>query len=166
MKNRKPGMNNGKGLPRYKGFIKTLLGSQLLLLTSLNAFDGNALAMGSTGAISNPMVSAIYGLTCIAGVGAFAVAITELGTEQRTAKWQLFVSMAAISSVLVITAVTLGGVIGNTFDARFVQIFGGMAVFLIGLMIAGVKIPSLKYFPTPLVIVSVGIIMEVIAFSL
>jgi hypothetical protein len=156
----------GKGdsaeTPGYRGFITKLLGSQLLLLTILNAFDGNALAMGTTGAIRDPAIAFVYGLTCIAGVGAFTVAVTEFGNGDFQKNRMMFAALTGITTAAVVSAVALGGIIGKTFQAMFIPLFGGAAVFTIGLMIMGVKIPSYKWFPTPLVLVTFGILLEVV----
>ena len=146
--------------------IDQLMSSKLLPLVTLCALDGNAMSLAATGALNDLGIAVVFGITSIAGVGAYIAALSELGNGQLDRKMRVFLSIIVISTVSVVVAAAFGAAIGATFQAMYMRAFGGAAVMCIALMIGGVKVPSPKIVPTPLLLVAVGVVAELVGMFL
>jgi len=95
------------------------------------------------------MISVLF----IAGPGSIVTAILLDGT----AKQRMFTALLAgiIATLIVILAAGIGPKLLSLVNIQVVKIVGAIAIAVIALMIAGVKIPE----NTPLIIVILGIIL-------
>ncbi len=129
---------------------------QLAMLMSMPALDGNIvlLVLGGLFSLQNVM---LIGLTVMSGPGAFI----QSATIDATTRERVIVSVVAglIATVAVILAATMGPKLFEFIDVNIMKFAGGVAVCLIGLMIAGVKLPSM----IPLVIVVTGLVLSFVA---
>ncbi|MBO8183484.1 MAG: hypothetical protein H0Z28_11965 [Archaeoglobus sp.] len=55
-------------------FVRDLLSSNLLRMTTLACLDGNILSLAMSGSLASLPIMVVTGLTCIAGVGAWSSA--------------------------------------------------------------------------------------------
>ena len=129
---------------------------QLAMLMSMPALDGNIvlLVLGGLFSLQNVM---LIGLTVMSGPGAFI----QSATLDATTKERILLSVVAglIATAAVILSATLGPKLFELIDINIMKFAGGIAVCLIGLMIAGVKLPSM----IPLVIVLTGLILAFVS---
>ena len=111
------------------------------------------LVLGGLFSLQNVM---LIGLTVMSGPGAFI----QSATLDATAKERILVSVVAglIATTAVVLAAILGPKLFEFIDINIMKFAGGVAVCLIGLMIAGVKLPSM----VPLIIVAVGLALSFI----
>jgi hypothetical protein len=158
--------NRFLGSSKLQGRFGGIFGSQLLFITSLNAYDGNAISIVLSRELSAPLMALGYGLTSIAGAGAWSIAISEIGDRWKSNR-RKFVLIAAISTTAFFTAVFVASQLMQGYSFTYLHWFGGSAVFLIGLMIAGLNIPDKIYgIPPPLLVILVGFAFEGVALWL
>lgn len=138
-------------------WLKEIVGSPLFAITFLHNIDGNLLLMSTSGAIGTPATALVYGLTSIAGVGAYSIGVNERQAGRLSGK--VLAGIAVISTFATILIVIIGSRLPLIINTTVLKIFGGAAVLLIAYMIWGKKLPSICGLPLPSILVGMGIIM-------
>lgn len=131
-----------------------------LLLTAMPALNGTVATLASQGALREPAVLAALALAGIAGPGAFAVASLDFGSRGRAPGARaLLAAIALLSTALVALAAALGSALGAA-DARWLRLFGGAALLVVALQVAGLRVPEPRGVPLPLALALAGLAAE------
>jgi hypothetical protein len=136
-------------------------------MTTLACLDGNILSLAMSGSLASFPIMVVTGLTCIAGVGAWTSAINEYGGNKSEYKKKLLITTALISISLVTITSFIGSMINVALNMEILRYFSALAVFVIGLEVAGVNLPEkipMTPIPTTIAIIFTGIMLEVIAW--
>jgi len=137
--------------PYIHGGLTTLMVLPSLDLNLLMQFTSRILTT------TNPAQIVVTALTCVAGMGAWAMTATlhyDLLTRIRLAA-----TAGAIATIATLLVAIFSSVLLQLLRSTLwiTAMFGAVAVFLVGLSVAGVKIPA----PVPPAIASVGLIMGI-----
>ena len=129
--------------------------NKLATILGMGGLSG-AVPIAALAGLFKPENALMLSVLFIAGPGSIVTAILLDGaTKQR-----MFVALLAgiIATIIVILAAGIGPKLLEFVNIKVVKIIGAIAIGIIALMIAGVKIPE----NTPMIVVLIGIIMGVI----
>lgn len=132
---------------------------RLLLLTAGPALNGTVATLAAAGSLGDPLVLGGLALTGIGGAGAFTVASLEFGPRGDR---RLLLAIAALSTVLVVTA-ALAGVLVHASEQRWLRLGGGLAALAVAAQVAGLGLPAVRGLPAPLALTAAGVVAEVLA---
>ena len=124
-------------------------------MMSLAALDGNIVLLASSGLLTI-REAPLLAFSFIAGPASIILA-SNIGGSMKE---RLFASLLAglIATLIVVTAATLGTKLVDFVNFRLLQIIGGIAVMIIGLIMIGIKIPS----KIPFIMMVIGLIISII----
>ena len=134
--------------------LKNILGpktKKLVSIMSLASLDGAVPTAAAAGLfkIENVLMLSILFL---AGPGAILIASTLKGSTRE--RFLAALIAGAIATAIIVLSASLGPRVLNLINFRLFKIFGGLAIFSIGLLIMGIKIPE----KSPLLIIIIGLI--------
>lgn len=127
--------------------MKSKINSELTLILSMAGLNGSIplAAMSGLFKLENAVTLAFI---FMAGPGAIVTAILLGGTVKE----RMLVALISgiVATVIVVISAGLGPELLKFLNINILKITGGIAVFIIGLMIAGIKIP--QHLPTVVII--------------
>lgn len=135
--------------------MKTNQINRLAILLGMSGLNGTAAIASSAGLFRLENVFLIAVLL-IAGPGAILTAVLFQGAIKE----RMFTALLAgiIATIIIVLAAGLGPRLLSFFNINMIKIFGGIALFAIGLIIMGIKIPE----SIPLMIILAGVIIGVV----
>ena len=132
--------------------------TRLAPMVSMAAFNGHAALLAVAGIFKLEWASLLlvaFGL--LAGPGAISIAMLFDGPVLERTAAALIAGLLATSAL--IAAAGLGPKLIGFFDIKMLQIFGGIAVVLIGFIVMQIKIPA----KVPVIIMLIGLVLAVIS---
>lgn len=148
--------------PVLPALLKRLPASGLLLMSSIAAVDGTVLMLAATGTLSTWSGALVTGLTVIAGVGAWLAARREFGGRVLRRDDRLLLALVAgVGTLAVLAAAALGAwVAGSNVELRVLPKGAGVALLLLSVEVAGLRLPRLGPVPWPALAVVAALALE------
>ncbi|HWG91151.1 MAG TPA: hypothetical protein VNZ52_09930 [Candidatus Thermoplasmatota archaeon] len=137
-----------------------LMSTRLALFTVLPAVDGTLFSLGAAGAFANPVTSTTVGLTVIAGAGSWLSAREEFGPWTRGHR-KRFLLLGLLAAALAVAAGAAGAFIGAHLSLVAIPIGAAVALALLGVAVAGAKLPQPLGLPLPAWSVVAAVVVEV-----
>ncbi len=147
----------------YAPIGERLKSSRLLVLTNLAAVDGTLFAFAASGAFTDFGGAALVGLTVIGGAGAWSAARDEFARPKGVADWLALAALAFLSTFAAVAVALAGAELGTRVALTFIPIAAGIAVLMIAVEIAGLRLPRLRGVGLPAVVLVLGGALEVVA---
>jgi len=135
--------------------MKTNQISKLGTLLGAGGLTGHV-SLGALAGLFRPENALMLAVLFMAGPGAIVTAIFLDGTMKQRMLAALLAGL--IATAIVILAAGIGTKALSFLNTDILKVAGGIAVVLIGLIIAGVKIPD----KIPLIIIGLGVILGLI----
>jgi hypothetical protein len=131
---------------------------RIMPVLSMPAFSGQIVMLATSGLFKLELAPLLLiASVVIAGPGAFSIALLFDGTIAERMIAALVAGM--IATILTMAVAGAGPRLLAFVDMRMLKLFGGFAVIIIGLMVAGLKIPS----KAPLIVMFIGLVFAVVS---
>jgi hypothetical protein len=128
-------------------------GKKLTGILSLASIDG-AVAIAAASGLFKPGNALMLAFCFLAGPAALLAAIMLDGGVRERMIAALFAGL--IATIMIVVAAGFGPELLKFVDLRMIKIIGGLAVMVIGLLVMGIKIPSM----VPAVMIIGGIMLS------
>ena len=136
--------------------------SSLFILTLLSAVDGSLLALAAAGRLTTLADAVTVGLVVVAGAGSWLAANQAFAGRRRTrSDWAALGLLGALTLASTVASVWLGARLGDALTLHVLPKGAGLALFLVGAEVAGLRLPKAGRVPLPALGIALAVAVEV-----